>query len=86
MVAGVFRLLLSAVYTAIGDLNAIQSLMSRDGKMPPVFENLNRFGGPLLGTVGVAAPAASTARSLATVSDDTMACRCSSPSALPAAR
>ncbi len=51
-VAGVFGLLLlSAVNTAIGDLITIQFLMSRDGEMPPVFKNLNRFGVPLLGAV-----------------------------------
>ena len=52
VVAGVFGLLLlSAVNTAIGDLITIQFLMSRDGEMPPVFKNLNRFGVPLLGAV-----------------------------------
>ena len=52
VVAGVFGLLLlSAVNTAIGDLITIQFLMSRDGEMPPVFKNLNRFGVPLLGAI-----------------------------------
>ncbi len=52
VVAGVFGLLLlSAVNTAIGDLITIQFLMSRDGEMPPIFKNLNRFGVPLLGAV-----------------------------------
>ena len=31
------------------DLITIQFLMSRDGEMPPIFKNLNRFGVPLLG-------------------------------------
>ena len=52
VVAVVFGLLLlSAVNTAIGDLITIQFLMSRDGEMPPVFKNLNRFGVPLLGAI-----------------------------------
>ena len=52
VVAGVFGLLLlSAVNTAIGDLITIQFLMSRDGEMPPIFKNLNRFGVPLLGAI-----------------------------------
>ena len=52
VVAGVFGLLLlSAVNTAIGDLVTIQFLMSRDGEMPPVFKQLNRFGVPLIAAV-----------------------------------
>ena len=52
LVAGVFGLLLlSAVNTAIGDLITIQFLMSRDGEMPPVFRQLNKFGVPSLGAV-----------------------------------
>src|SRR5439155_5991518 len=44
-------LLLSAVNTAIVDLIAIQFLMSRDRELPPVFQQLNRFGVPSLGMV-----------------------------------
>jgi amino acid transporter/nucleotide-binding universal stress UspA family protein len=52
VVAGVFGLLLlSAVNTAIGDLVTIQFLMSRDGEMPPVFKQLNRFGVPALAAI-----------------------------------
>src|SRR5262245_21425217 len=42
-------LLLSAVNTAIVDLIAIQFLMSRDHELPGTFQNLNRFGVPLMG-------------------------------------
>ncbi|MDB6028945.1 MAG: hypothetical protein JWM68_5168 [Verrucomicrobiales bacterium] len=48
-------LLLSAVNTAIVDLIAISFLMSRDGELPPRFQQLNRFGVPLLGAVVAAA-------------------------------
>jgi amino acid transporter/nucleotide-binding universal stress UspA family protein len=52
-------LLLSAVNTAIVDLIAISFLMARDGEIPEVFHNLNRFGVPnagiLLATVVPAA-------------------------------
>ena len=39
-------LLLSAVNTAIVDLIAISFLMARDGEVPSLFQNLNRFGVP----------------------------------------
>jgi amino acid transporter/nucleotide-binding universal stress UspA family protein len=48
-------LLLSAVNTAIVDLIAISFLMSRDGELPPRFQQLNRFGVPLLGAIIAAA-------------------------------
>jgi amino acid transporter len=52
IVTGVFGfLLLSAVNTAIVDLIAISFLMSRDGELPTGFENLNRFGVPVLGLI-----------------------------------
>ncbi|HWY78256.1 MAG TPA: universal stress protein UspA, partial [Verrucomicrobiae bacterium] len=44
-------LLLSAVNTAIVDLIAISFLMSRDGELPPSFQNLNKFGVPNLGII-----------------------------------
>ena len=44
-------LLLSAVNTAIGGLITVQFLMARDGEMPPVFKNLNRYGVPQVGTI-----------------------------------
>ena len=44
-------LLLSAVNTAIVDLIAISFLMSRDGELPPAFQNLNKFGVPNLGII-----------------------------------
>jgi amino acid transporter/nucleotide-binding universal stress UspA family protein len=51
-VSGVFGLLLlSAVNTAIVDLIAISFLMSRDGELPPSFQNLNKFGVPNLGII-----------------------------------
>ncbi len=47
VVAVVFGLLLlSAVNTAIGGLITVQFLMARDGEMPPVFKQLNRYGVP----------------------------------------
>ncbi len=52
IVALVFGLLLlSAVNTAIGGLVAIQYLMSRDGELPPLFRQLNRFGVPQIGAI-----------------------------------
>ena len=44
-------LLLSAVNTAIVDLVAIQFLMSRDRKLPGVFQKLNQFGVPNLAVI-----------------------------------
>jgi len=44
-------LLLSAVNTAIVDLVAISFLMSRDGELPPRFQELNQFGVPNLGLI-----------------------------------
>jgi amino acid transporter len=44
-------LLLSAVNTAIMDLIAISFLMSRDGELPPTFQNLNKFGVPVAGLI-----------------------------------
>jgi amino acid transporter/nucleotide-binding universal stress UspA family protein len=44
-------LLLSAVNTAIVDLNAISFLMARDGELPPAFAKLNPFGVPNLGVL-----------------------------------
>ena len=43
--------LLSAVNTAIVDLIAISFLMSRDGELPPQFQNLNKFGVPNAGII-----------------------------------
>ena len=52
VVAIVFGLLLlSAVNTAIGGLITVQFLMARDGEMPPVFKQLNRYGVPQIGTI-----------------------------------
>ncbi len=52
MVSIVFGfLLLSAVNTAIVDLIAISFLMSRDGELPPSFQNLNKFGVPNIGII-----------------------------------
>ena len=44
-------LLLSAVNTAIVDLIAISSFMSRDRELPGKFEKLNKFGVPTLGLI-----------------------------------
>ena len=44
-------MLLSEANTAIVDLISIQYLMSRDGELPPAFQNLNKFGVPTLAIV-----------------------------------
>jgi len=44
-------LLLSAVNTAIVDLNAISFLMARDKELPPIFAKLNPFGVPNAGVI-----------------------------------
>jgi amino acid transporter len=44
-------LLLSAVNTAIVDLNAISFLMARDHELPPIFAKLNPFGVPNAGVI-----------------------------------